>query len=198
MSREISLKCLVCENDFLTRDKNRKYCSRECFQTTRRKSESEKKHYIPAKPRMINCLYCGKEFQLRTNDKYCHDCRHTAYWKTQRYKEAHNRFAKDWQRSHKDKTKAHSLVKVHPELINILYECPCKATSKQLHHPDYSKPYDVLKLCNVCHRSEHKRLRSLADTSAVDNDPIASYQESVPCAGVDGQTVMGTVGVSPT
>lgn len=41
----------------------------------------------------------------------------------------------------------------------------CQQPAKtELHHHDYTKPLDVVELCNTCHRYEHKRLRELAES----------------------------------
>lgn len=31
-----------------------------------------------------------------------------------------------------------------------------------MHHPDYSKPLEVVWMCRPCHLAEHKRLEALA------------------------------------
>jgi hypothetical protein len=42
----------------------------------------------------------------------------------------------------------------------ILYECACDVEKKLRHHPDYSKPAEVMLLCRKCHAQEHKRIRA--------------------------------------
>lgn len=37
----------------------------------------------------------------------------------------------------------------------------CGAEKVQAHHPDYSKPLDVIWLCRRCHVAEHVRLRAM-------------------------------------
>lgn len=46
---------------------------------------------------------------------------------------------------------------------NRLQKLPCIHCGKkaQAHHPDYSKPLDVIWLCSKHHAEEHKRLRAL-------------------------------------
>lgn len=44
--------------------------------------------------------------------------------------------------------------------LNIIFEC-LHDGKKQNHHPDYSRPYLVVRLCPMCHRSEHVRLNKV-------------------------------------
>ena len=47
----------------------------------------------------------------------------------------------------------------------ILERKPCERCGNQkaeAHHPDYSKPLDVIWLCHKCHCKEHARLREIA------------------------------------
>lgn len=43
--------------------------------------------------------------------------------------------------------------------LSVLFECSCNVSRKINHHPDYSKPTEVYRLCNKCHAIEHRRLR---------------------------------------
>ena len=57
------------------------------------------------------------------------------------------------------KYKAHLEVLKNKDKVCILYECACVTnTTKHLHHPDYSQPFLVVKLCPSCHFKEHVRL----------------------------------------
>jgi hypothetical protein len=48
--------------------------------------------------------------------------------------------------------------------VNLIrYECRCQNDNKHDHHFDYSRPTEVLRLCPSCHRTEHKRLKKLAN-----------------------------------
>lgn len=161
-------ECLVCHKLFEVTKVRTKYCSNQCKGFARRKPELERKQYIPKEPRIKQCAVCGADFIAHKAAKFCLSCRETerlknarASWKTEKYRVAHLRAALAWQKNNPEKVKAQSLIKSHPERINIIYECSCLVESKEHHHPDYSKPYDVLKLCNECHEKEHARLRSL-------------------------------------
>jgi len=67
-----------------------------------------------------------------------------------------------WQRNHPNKSKAQDLCKKNPEKVIVLYECSCEADSKKHnHHFDYSRIFEVVRLCERCHIIEHNRLRKL-------------------------------------
>jgi len=167
-------ECPICGNNFFPKPQSKKYCSRECYGLSRRTPESEKQIYVPVPPKIKQCGVCGKDFIAKTRAIFCPECREgerlrkaRATWKTEAYKEAHRRHAREWQRTNSEKYKASTLVRTHPALISVLYECPCGATGKHHHHADYSKPYEVLLLCDKCHAAEHKRLRSLLSAQTV-------------------------------
>lgn len=162
-------ECPVCHNLFEVTTVRTKHCSNKCRYIGHRKAESEKFKYIPKPPKVANCEVCGIEVVYKGKKvKYCPSCRvaHAAqhahkYSQTEEYKEAHRRRARIWQLSNPEKSKVQSLTKSHPERLNIIYECPCVSAGKHHHHPDYSKTYDVVLLCDGCHAKEHVRLRSL-------------------------------------
>ncbi len=94
----------------------------------------------------------------------CKDCSNKLdrIWKQtnpQKRKEQHDR----WSIKHpnKDKIRILNLMHSHPSCIVILFECACIHPRKHNHHPDYNKPFEVIRLCPSCHAAEHKRLRSL-------------------------------------
>lgn len=162
-------ECPTCHNLFEVTKFRTKYCSTKCSGIARRKPASEKPQYIPKPPKTKNCLVCGNEFTFIHHAKFCPACREgeklkkaRAYWHTEKYKEAHRRKAREWQKSNPLKTKAQYFAKKYPGQLNILYECPCSAPGKHRHHFDYTKPFDVIILCDSCHAAEHKRLRSLS------------------------------------
>lgn len=166
-------ECPACGSIFFPKPQSKKYCSRKCYGLSRSTApRAEKQIYIPAPPRIKQCGICGASFIAKTAAKFCEVCREPERlrkvretWKTEKYKEAHRRAARAWQKNNASKYHAATLVKSHPERINIIYECSCPAPSKHHHHHDYSKPYDVLKLCDKCHMAEHARLRALTEQS---------------------------------
>ena len=58
------------------------------------------------------------------------------------------------------------VVFFNQDKVNVLYECACKGGKKINHHFDYSRPFDVIRLCHKCHQKEHSRLRRLAAQAA--------------------------------
>lgn len=189
---EINKTCPICGKLFTSKVQSQIRCSRKCYGLSRRKPGSEKKSYLPRPPRTKRCEICGSEIMQARNKKYCPECREKRaaqlkyrYVQSEKYKEAHRRRAKAWQQKNKDKYKASCLAKSHPERLNILYECHCEAIGKHHHHFDYSKPYDVILLCDACHASEHKRLRSLVNPRHDSPQHQAAYlaEGSVPSQG---------------
>ena len=58
------------------------------------------------------------------------------------------------------RAKAQYLVHRFPTRVQVLYECPCEKDRKEKHHFDYARPYEVLLLCEKCHKAEHSRLHA--------------------------------------
>ena len=121
----------------------------------------------------------------RGGAKWCKSCQKSGrreaartYYKTQQYKEAHRRLAREWQKRNPAKMVASRLARHYPELLQILYECPCETNGngKHHHHFDYARPYEVIKLCDSCHMKEEKRLRDLA-AQAASNTHAESVEE---------------------
>lgn len=68
-----------------------------------------------------------------------------------------------WGRENSKKKNAHCIVKrkitekgMKPELCQC---CGANGVEIHGHHPDYSKPLEVIWLCTSCHGAEHRRLR---------------------------------------
>jgi hypothetical protein len=111
---------------------------------------------------MLNkiCQQCNKEFQAKTNKfKFCIECikKHRREY-VRSYEKLYPERAKQWQnnadieyrKKNKDgKIKARNISRQ----IKDIKSCEnCGLSQKiQKHHPDYSKPLDVVFLCRKCH-----------------------------------------------
>ena len=71
-----------------------------------------------------------------------------------------------WQREHAKEQKACWISNHYPDLVKVFYECPCDHSDKHNHHFDYTRPFEVIRLCPTCHAAEHKRLRALEKQEA--------------------------------
>lgn len=86
------------------------------------------------------------------------------YTKTTQYRIMHSQKAQEYKKSHREAIKAHNKVTkaiISGKLVRPGFCSQCNSTGKiEAHHPDYSKPLEVVFLCVKCHMEEHKRLRS--------------------------------------
>jgi len=67
----------------------------------------------------------------------------------------------DWRKRNRDKQSAHNKAK--RANLDKLQHCEHCKENKDLqgHHPDYTKPLEVVWLCASCHGVEHKRLNAI-------------------------------------
>jgi hypothetical protein len=86
------------------------------------------------------------------------------YNQTQRGKEVIHECTKRYVQNHPEKRKATRAINHAIERGEINSE-PCLLCGSmrmlQAHHPDYSKPLDVVWLCKVCHNDLHKKERGV-------------------------------------
>lgn len=72
--------------------------------------------------------------------------------------------AKRYRERHKEKINAQSKLRDHVKRGNIIKPDKCSICNStewiEGHHPDYSKPLEVVWLCKKCHNAIHKRLKS--------------------------------------
>lgn len=87
-----------------------------------------------------------------------------AYAKTPEGQAAQTRRTKKWAALHPDQKHAMTIVgnAVRDGRMTRLPCSRCDTPNAHAHHPDYSKPLEVIWLCPQCHCDEHKRLRALA------------------------------------
>lgn len=79
-----------------------------------------------------------------------------AYQKTTAFAQSHRAAAQRWQASHPERRKANVIVgnamkagKLEPQ------PCWCCGNKAEAHHPDYSRPLDVVWLCPPHHKEVH-------------------------------------------
>lgn len=77
-----------------------------------------------------------------------------------------------WNKNNPIKRKCQSITQSHSKDVEVIYECRCVSGKKQNHHFDYSRPYEVIRLCVECHIAEHKR----RDPKIPSNPPQTKYQ----------------------
>lgn len=76
-----------------------------------------------------------------------------------KYREKHSRecdleYFRHYRRNNRQKIRAQDRARRHTELGS---ECEiCRSTENlERHHPDYSKPLEVITLCHQCHMNQH-------------------------------------------
>lgn len=72
------------------------------------------------------------------------------------YKEQHKRAQATYISKNPEKGKAHKLARANKDKIKKDLCENCNSSSNlHMHHPDYSKPLDVVTLCVPCHEEVH-------------------------------------------
>ncbi len=64
----------------------------------------------------------------------------------------------EWRRLNRDRRRAHRMVEYALAKGNLVRRsCEhCSSQKSEAHHPDYSKPLDVIWLCRTCHGKVHR------------------------------------------
>ena len=75
------------------------------------------------------------------------------------YKKSHLRRNKNWNKKFPEKRKAHMLVQRRIKIKGLCQRCKINP-AKHRHHPDYSKPLEVIWLCQAHHSEIHRQLNS--------------------------------------
>lgn len=102
----------------------------------------------------------GQTQERKTKNKEYADrmrSEHPEKWKEMR-KKATNKYREN----NRDKHRAERILFYHKS-IGKIQQKPCEICGdikSEAHHPDYSKPLDVVWLCDFHHKEEHKKLRA--------------------------------------
>lgn len=86
--------------------------------------------------------------------------RHKRYWVTDAGKNSMNKSRQKWDMNNPEKKKAGSKVAnaIRSGRLTKPKECQTCGNKGRIegHHEDYSKPFDVMWLCNLCHTKIHR------------------------------------------
>jgi len=120
---------------------------------------------------MKTCSICGipkdrSEFHKRARsvdglDPKCKTCQR-AYDSTDARRVARRLYGRkrSKKKDHKIRVKASNIVRSEARAKRIpraqSLTCKCGVRANEYHHPNYSRPLDVVALCIPCHRAEHQ------------------------------------------
>ena len=150
--------CALCGAGFQTRHSQGKYCSPECVRIGERKSWNKyTKLNTEARHTYSHSYYAMNTERIINRTKH--------YTKTPAGKRAIKICSRRQKIKFPEKIAARAAVNlaVHQ---GTLVKRPCEhcgAKRVHGHHTDYSRPLDVMWLCQKCHTNEHKRLKAIAN-----------------------------------
>lgn len=125
---------------------------------------SEHKPVIQKSSEEKTCERCGGEFASKRKARYCPECRPIVILERQKsgkYRGMHVKASLAWQLRNREKQAAQNYSRIYGKEVTVVYECPCNYPRKHNHHFSYEIRFFVIRLCPVCHRAEHARLRAL-------------------------------------
>ena len=153
-----SVSCVVCGNAFETRHSRGKYCSETCAREGARKSWRDyAERNRPERQAYYRRHYGENADQVGERIK--------AYQKSPAGKLATRTNGIRQREKFPEKYAARQAVLVAVR-SGALKRKPCEkcgATKVQAHHPDYSKPLEIVWLCEPCHRLEHAPIAEAAE-----------------------------------
>lgn len=123
------------------------------------------------------CKECEK-IKRQENKEFLHDKMKKYY---REHKEERRKYNREYRLRNKEKLKRYDkqkrekkwYVKIHNKTISFVRAmglslnkcCLCGGTNKiELHHPDYNKWYEVVVVCNWCHKEIHSWYKSCPTT----------------------------------
>lgn len=152
----------------------RKICSVRAKKRREENKETNSKHHH-------EYYIENKEMILNKNKAYYKQNKEMIYEKQRRYNDTHrdliNKSSSEWKKNNRDKmnisqqnlrakrwymySKAHRLVEKKLKEIWLKREkCPMCLQEWLVvcHHPDYTKPYQIVPCCNLCHSQIHRNI----------------------------------------
>ena len=100
---------------------------------------------------MASCSNCGGS-RDRANQRYCRAC-HAEYQRIFRPK--HSELSDEQRRKANCRAYA-NVYQRRGTLVPRACAVCCREDGVQMHHPDYSKPLEVVWMCAMCHRLLHR------------------------------------------
>jgi hypothetical protein len=170
-------KCSKCQEeknleDFTKDKRNPSGRSYECYVCHRKRGQEYQKKMPDEvrKRKLASRDEYGKRNREKINEKNRE--RHSKNPEKQKeharkYRESHRiemvEYTRKWRKRNWEKVLAQSKLKDHVDRGNIIRpeKCSlCKSSDYRIeaHHPDYSKPLDVVWVCQKCHASIHQRI----------------------------------------
>jgi len=105
------------------------------------------------------------------------------------FRERERKRSKKWRESHKTEHYVHKLLErsIKEGFIikpNECSECGVSGVKINGHHEDYGKPYEVIWLCDICHKKRHVEIKKLdlgfkTDQLAIEHKPENLAAEAV-------------------
>jgi hypothetical protein len=115
------------------------------------------------------CRFCFNQKYRGKNKKYIENQK---LEDMEKFRDAERERGKRWRRLHRMEHHVHTLLNraikngeiVKPDECS---RCGIKAVKINAHHENYSKPYDVIWLCDKCHAERHLEIRKQKAIEAV-------------------------------
>ncbi len=131
---QLEKECEHCGSGFRTPYSFKRFCSYKCADDSYNVSDAGRK---------AQARYRASGKKTKTEE---------AWRRSDEYKEARKGWDKKWMDANREKVDAHIKARGVP-----LEPCVvCGDEKSQRHHPDYSKPLEVVFLCDKHHKEEHK------------------------------------------